>query len=82
MHLEPADFCNDEESTSIDILIGSDHYWKLVIGRVVQGKRGPTAIYTKLGWVLSGRTDIPDHYVSSVNIVISHTLRIDSQPQA
>ena len=29
-------------------------YWQLVTGRVVLGEHGPTAIQTKLGWVLSG----------------------------
>ena len=38
----------------VDILVGSDHYWNFISGRVIRGKDGPTAIHTKLGWVLSG----------------------------
>ena len=80
--LELADVCEKGGDMPIDVLIGSDHYWKLVTGKVVKGKRGPAAVYTKLGWVLSGPADIPDQHVSSVNIVPSHTLRVDSHPQA
>ena len=42
------------EEATIDILIGSDQYWQLVTGEVVKSKSGPTAMNTKLGWVLSG----------------------------
>ncbi len=38
----------DEQFTS-DVLIGCDYYW------------GPTAIRTKLGWVLSGPTRLAFH---------------------
>ena len=40
-----------------DILIGSDSYWNFVTGQVVRGDRGLTAIYTKMGWVLSGQME-------------------------
>ena len=38
----------------VDMLIGADHYWDLVTGAVYKNKGGPTAIQTRLGWVLSG----------------------------
>ena len=41
-------------SLEIDVLIGVDHYWRIVTGTLVSGSSGPTAIETKLGWVLSG----------------------------
>jgi len=37
----------------IDILIGCDHYWKLVTGQVLCEANGSVAVNTKLGWVLS-----------------------------
>ena len=58
-------------------MIGSDHYWQLVTGKVIQGESGPTAIHTHLGWVLSvpvcGTTEqtsparFPTSYVMHVN---------------
>ena len=48
---EEFDESNDE---SIDILIGSDYYWKIVNGETVHGESGPTAVKSKLGWLLSG----------------------------
>ena len=52
--LELADDPGDDQSLRIDILIGSDHYWDLITGRLQRGADGPIAIETKLGWVLSG----------------------------
>ena len=33
--------------------MGSDLCWHVVTGVVSKGKNGPTAVHTKLGWVLS-----------------------------
>jgi len=44
--LDLADFLRVGEELQIDTLIGSDHYWQLVTGRVVRGESGPTAIHT------------------------------------
>ena len=37
-----------------DILVGSDNYWKLVTGDILKVENGPTAMQTRLGWVLAG----------------------------
>ena len=44
----------DQENSSVDILIGSDYYWTFMTGNIVRGERGPVAIESTLGWVLSG----------------------------
>jgi len=51
----------------IDVLIGSDHYWKFVTGEIRQGEQGPVAIRSKLGWLLSGSVD------SSHGVGLTHT---------
>ena len=51
--LDFADYSDGKSSSRCDILIGSDYYWKLVTGSVCRSEKGPTAVYTKLGWVLS-----------------------------
>ena len=76
-HLQLADSCDGCDMT-IDILIRSDHYWEIATSEIVRGKKGPTAINTKLGWVLSGPTDKTTQDSSSVNVVTSHTLRVDT----
>ena len=48
-HLELADPPSGDEELNIDILIGSEYYWKLVTGEVIRGDGGPTAVHTKLG---------------------------------
>lgn len=56
----------------IDLLIGSDHYWKLVTSRVVKGTGGPTAIETRLGWVLSGPAEGLQED-TAINLVSTHS---------
>ena len=52
--LELADCSEGTDVGTIDVLIGSDFYWKFVTGKVQCGGFGPVAIYSKLGWLLSG----------------------------
>ena len=62
----------------IYILIGSDYYWMLVTGRVLRDKDGPTAIHSRLGWILSGPTDVSSQSDTFVNLISSHSLLADS----
>ena len=52
--LNLADEINEGELVEFDILVGLDYHWKFVTGEVIQGKMGPTAVYSSLGWLLSG----------------------------
>ena len=78
--LELADSAESSDVLDVDILIGSDSYWDLVTGQVVRGDGGPTAIHTKVGWILSGPAD---QLGVSVNLAVvsTHTLRIDACPE-
>ena len=54
-HLANLQLANDcEGDAPSDLLVGADQYWNLVTGGVIREESGPTAIDTKLGWVLSG----------------------------
>ena len=44
------------EQSSITLLIGADQYWKIVENHVIRGS-GPTAVGSKLGYLLSGPLD-------------------------
>ena len=57
-----------------DILIGCDFYWDIVTGETVRGDRGPTAVQTKLGWVLSGPISINESHSSAS--LVTHILRV------
>ena len=75
--LELADSADGDDILGVDVLIGSDWYWSLVTGRVIRGKSGPTAIHTKVGWILSG----PATNLTTVNLTFSsptYALRIDT----
>jgi len=42
-----------EGNDSIDVLIGSDYYWDIILGDVIEGD-DLTAVNSRLGWLLSG----------------------------
>ena len=70
-----------EDNVEVDILVESDQYLSLVSGRVVRGEHGPTAIETKLGWVLSG--PIPEGKQvdrQQSNLVTTHVLKSAVNP--
>ncbi|XP_076072041.1 uncharacterized protein LOC143043745 [Mytilus galloprovincialis] len=64
-----------EESFEISLLIGADYYWDLVEDEVIRGN-GPTAVRSKLGFLLSGPVrDKRDNSLmgtSIFNILVSH----------
>lgn len=68
--LELADDLTNQ-STAIDILIGSDYYWALVTGEVLRTDGGPTAVRSKLGWLLSGPIQGSHNLVTVTNLAIS-----------
>ena len=71
--LELSDFdpCNSNSNNdSIDILVGADHYWDLVIGDIIHGRNGPTAVSSKLGWLLSGWSKQPQSDSSTLSNLI------------
>lgn len=74
--LKLADSGDPRDTMEVDVLIGSDWYWSLVTGRVIRGESGPTAIHTKVGWILSG----PTSNQATVNLTFStvHTLKVDT----
>ena len=78
MSLDLADSAEGDARLPIDVLIGCDYYWELVTGKVSHSREGPTAIQTKLGWVLCGPTPSSKSMVHSC-IVTTHLLKVDSQ---
>lgn len=78
--LELADWADQRSRLEVDILIGSDYYWDIITGAVSKTNGGPTAIHTKLGWVLSGPIAVGSLNWISTNLVTTHVLRIDAQP--
>ena len=77
--LELADSADASDVLEVDVLIGSDCYWSLVTGRVIRGDNGPTAIHTKVGWVLSGPVDQPE-VTTNLTFMTTHVLKIETCP--
>ena len=79
--LDLADHYEGEGNLQVDMLVGSDYYWDLVTGSICKIDGGPTAVHTKLGWVLSGPTSLKSSLRCSVNLMTTHVLRVGSQLQ-
>ena len=77
--LDMADSSTGVDQLKLDVLLGSDLYWKMVTGEVRRGTCGPIAINTILGWVLSGPIKDNHPIESFVNLTSVHTLHIDIQ---
>ena len=77
-NLELADDGCVKGNLEINILIGADHYWKLVTGKVAQGTAGPTAIHTVLGWVLSGPVPNISGHEAALNLISAHALKVEA----
>ena len=81
-HLRELDLADLDESGTcnnrIDILIGADFYWRIVTGDVVRRDNGPTAISSKLGWLLSGPSTKNSTYESTTNNLVLAGESIDN----
>ena len=78
--LQLADECSTPRE-EIDILIGSNFYWNIVMVEVVKADEGPVTVNSKLGWLLSGPIDSQEvHSVSHTNVVISGTATSGTMP--
>ena len=77
--LDLADRSDGETGLQVDMLIGSDYYWDLVTGSICKIEGGPTAVHTKLGWVLSGPTSARSAVTCSMNLTTTHVLRTEAQ---
>ena len=75
--LDLADFADESRSSEIDLLVGTE----LTTGDICQVVGCPTAIRTKLGWVVSGAVPTSDQQPAAVNIVASHMMKVESIPQ-
>ena len=64
---------NETEYFEVDMLIGADYYWTFVGDQIVRGN-GPTAVSSKLGFLLSGPTQEEQTHsdASIMDVLVSH----------
>ena len=65
---------SSEENFEISLLIGADFYWDLIGDHIVRGD-GPTAVSSRLGYLLSGPLPVPQFssvVTSLLNMVANH----------
>ena len=66
-HLTLAHPMSEDKQFDISLLIGVDYYWEIVGNDVIRGN-GPTAVQSKLGYLLSGPLHLPSSYCEATNI--------------
>ena len=71
---QPSESCGSE----VDVLIGNDFYWSFFTGETKRGELGPVAMKTSLGWVLSGSMPYTSGADAGVNMVTTHTLKLET----
>ena len=81
-HLVGLDLAETGTSTNkkVGVLIGSDHYWKVVSGEIVRGSTGPTALKSRFGWILSGPLSGLMECSTISNLACCQTLFTTSDP--
>lgn len=72
----------DNPAVDVDILIGPDHYFEIVIGAIRRGDKGPVAVQSEFGWLVSdsslllpGKQSIllpPRHHFTDLVILEHH----------
>ena len=82
--LELADDVDVDSSDAIDLLIGADLYYSIVLGNVIKGtgENGPVAVESKLGWVLSGTlgsSEFSDTEYTSAHLCIEIPVMTESE---
>ena len=71
--LELPDEVDKGSNDNINVLIGPDQYYNIVLGDVIRGEHGPVAVKSKLGWVFLGKLEslkISQDSFTSANICI------------
>ena len=73
----------NENNVEVDVLVfGADYYWHFLTGAIKRGESGPTALQTKVGWVLSGPVQGGSALNSTqFNFTNTHALRVDTHDQ-
>ena len=70
-----ADSNTNNESSSIDVFIGTDYYWSIINKQVIKTKEGPIALDTKVDWILSGPVKNPSISVNN-SVLLSHVMKV------
>ena len=66
--LKLADYVHSGAHFEINLLIRADHYWDIIEDKVIRGK-GPTAVQSKIGYLLSG--PINKHINQSSEVLVN-----------
>ncbi|XP_045167522.2 uncharacterized protein LOC123530814 [Mercenaria mercenaria] len=64
------DIPTEEYTDSIELLLGNDYYLDIVLRHKIEIQPGLYLLSSKLGWILSGRTNEIDDNVSDTNLLI------------
>ncbi|MCG8033321.1 MAG: DUF1759 domain-containing protein, partial [Candidatus Thiodiazotropha taylori] len=61
---------NECESSSVELLVGNDYYLDIVLSQKIEVQPGLYFLASKLGWILTGRTNDPENNVNETAMLI------------
>ena len=77
-NIELADWNTDNKSLAIDILVGANFYWDIVLEGFMKGKSGPVALDTKVGYFFSGPTE-NSHQDECNSVMLTHVMKVQAE---
>lgn len=60
----------ESESSSVELLIGNDYYLDIILSQKIEVQPGLYLLASKLGWILTGRTNESDSSVNETSMLI------------
>ena len=69
----------DNKNLNIDILIGADFSWDIILDGFVCGNSGPVAINTKVGCVLSGPLTNSCNENKNNSVMLTHVIKVQAE---
>ena len=65
----------DGSPLNIDILIGSDYYFDIILGEIRQGGEGPITVNSEFGWLVSGNVEAGNSGIeeADINLIIERS---------
>ena len=77
---DSGEFDSGTHTTTIDLLIGSDHYWDVITGNIIRGDSGLVAVSSKFGWLVSVPTKGIGRPLTcvSTSIMVAESLYVDN----
>ncbi|XP_040070543.1 uncharacterized protein LOC120843291 [Ixodes scapularis] len=78
--LTSGDDLNGLDCGGVAILLGSEHYWECITGRILRLSNSLTAVETAFGWAIHGSTQLTSDTVSCSQVIVLISAADEQEP--